>query len=150
GGVEDSVNGCLQLARHATGYGLPEMHLVDAEKAQRSYGGMIGSFVGKALDIAGLTIVTGGLGGGASATAAALKLGLGGAVYGGVFSRSREDSSQFFADRAANAAVNFATFFTMAETAALLNATGAFANPAVRSLSGHLFYGGTSGLAGGI
>jgi hypothetical protein len=149
GAVEAPVNGVVQLANHITNSNLPELHLVNEKDVDGTIAGKIGSFVGTAADMIGLTVATGGLGAGAGAVATGLRLAAVGAVYSGVLTPSADNTKNFFADRATSAAVGALTFGAMGAAASGLDALGTFAAPAARSLMGNVAYGAITGAAGG-
>ena len=99
GGIEDPINGAVQFANHELGTTLPQLHLVDEQKANRSYGGEIGTALGKIADVAGLTMATLGTGTGLGMVAIGARLGVAGAVYGGILTPTDENSTSFTEDR---------------------------------------------------
>lgn len=148
GAVESPINGLVQVANHAVGVTLPELHLVDSQRLSHSAGGILGSIAGKALAFWALSSLSGGLGAGGY-LASSLRAGAIGAAYIGLLEPTDPNSKHFFRDRGINAAIGLATFAGMGATAAALDSTGLFAPPSVRSLAGSLVYGGMSGIASG-
>ncbi|MBS1996295.1 MAG: hypothetical protein JSS86_08300 [Cyanobacteria bacterium SZAS LIN-2] len=148
GGIEKPLDGAIQFINHTTGANLPEVHLVDANRLNQSVGGQAGQLIGAAGDVYALSLATGGLGG-AGYLASASRMGAVGASYAGLFQPSDPQSKTFFGDRLANAAMAGAALAGMGAGAAALDATGAFAAPAARSLFGSMAYSGVSGAAGG-
>ncbi len=147
-GMENPINGAMQLVNHVSGAHLPEMHLVDSDQVSQSIGGKLGTIVGSAADVYGMTMVTGGLGG-AGYLVSAARMGAVGATYAGIFQPSDPNSKNFYTDRLSGAAVSGATFAGMGAGAAALDALGVFAAPAARSFMGSTAYGALSGAAGG-
>jgi hypothetical protein len=147
-GLENPINGALQVVNHVTGARLPELHLVDSDRVSQSVGGKLGTIVGAAADVYALTMATGGLGG-AGYLVSAARMGAVGATYAGVLQPSAPDSKNFYADRFTNAAVSGVTFASMGAGAAALDTLGIFAAPAARSFMGSTTYGALSGAVGG-
>ncbi len=147
-GIENPINGAMQLVSHVSLTHLPELHLVDGEQVSQSIGGKLGAIVGTAADFYGLTLATGGLGG-AGYLGSAARMGTVGAAYTGIFQPSDPNSKNFYADRFTSASVSGITFAGMGAAAAALDAVGIFAAPASRSLLGSTTYGAISGAAGG-
>ena len=58
GGIEDPVNGLAQMAGYLSGKKIPELHLVDEQKALSTTGGALGNIVGKAVDFGALALAT--------------------------------------------------------------------------------------------
>jgi hypothetical protein len=149
GAVEAPVNGVVQIVNHVANTHLPELQLVNEKDVDGTVAGKIGSFVGTAADMIGLTLATGGLGG-AGAVATGLRMAAVGAVYSGVLQPSADNSKNFFADRATSAAVGALTFGAMGAASVGLDAAGIFAAPAARSIVGSIGYGALTGAAGGV
>ena len=150
GGVEDPVNGLIQIGNKLAGTELSELQIVDSEKASRSVGGLIGNFVGKAADYALLTMASQYLPATKTTTGAILRSGAIGAIYGGALTPSDFKSETFWADRVKNGAITFATFSAMGAAGAKLDSTGIFNVPEARGLFASMAYGATTGAAGGL
>lgn len=150
GGIEDPVNGLAQMTGYLSGKKIPELHLVDEQKALNTTGGALGNIVGKAADFAALALATKNIAQPSSLTGSVIRGGTLGAIYGGVLTPSKADSESFLLDRVKNAATNFATFSTMAYAGAKLDATGLFSVPEARTLLGSASYGALTGAAGGV
>ena len=149
GAVENPVNGVVQLADHMTGAKLPELHLTN-DADDNTTAGKIGSFLGTTADVVGLTLATGGLGAGAGIAATATRLAITGAVIGGVFTPTDNNSKTFFEDRLKNAAVSGVAFAAMGAASAGLDSLAANAAvPAARSMLTNITLGAVSGAAGG-
>jgi hypothetical protein len=108
GVVESHLNGGIQVFNHATGFKLPELHLVDEDQLNHSVGGVLGKITGNAIDFLGLTLVTGGLGG-AGAVANGIRTIAVGSLAVGLFTPTDPKSEHFFADRGINALVTMST-----------------------------------------
>ncbi len=147
-GIENPFNGAMQLVNHVSGTQLPEMHLVNSDQVSQSVGGKLGTIVGSAADVFGMTMATGGLGG-AGYLVSAARMGAVGAAYAGIFQPSDPNSKNFYTDRLCGAAVSGATFAGMGAGAAALDTLGVFAAPAARTFIGSTAYGALSGAAGG-
>lgn len=151
--VEKPINGVSQLVNHALPSHLPELHIVDGEAASRSAGGMLGSIAGSALNFYALNKLGGGLLGelgGRGIAGSALRMGITGAVYEGVFTPSDINSASFFGDRLTSAMVGGTTFAAMGAMTGAMNATGWFAVPEARGLGVSMLFGAGTGVGAGI
>lgn len=150
GGVEDPVNGLIQLSNKIVGTELSELHLVDAEKANRSVGGLLGNMAGKAIDFALIAMATKNLAVPSTTSGAIVRSGSIGAIYGGILTPSNPNSESFLWDRARNGAITFGTFAAMGAAGVGIDKTGVFNVAEGRSLLGSMSYSGLTGAAGGI
>jgi len=151
-GVENPLNGFVQLVNKTTHTSLPELQIAGAPE-ENSWGTAAGNLAGTVADYALLSKIAGstmGDIGGSGLAGNALRAGIVGGVYSGIFTPSDPNSDSFFSDRLANAGVGAATFASMAAAANGLGKTGLFAVPEVRSLAGYVALGGLSGAAGGV
>jgi hypothetical protein len=152
GSIENPVNGFVQFTNHLTNSNLPELHLVDENKISQTYGGLMGTAAGTALDVFAASAATAGAAGalsGASLATAALRFGTVGALYGGVLQPSDANSKHFFQDRLETGLLALGTYGTMGCVASLLDGTATFAVAAERSLLNYTMYGAAVGAAGG-
>jgi hypothetical protein len=152
GSVENPVNGLVQFTNHLAGSDLPELHLVDEEKISETYGGLIGTSAGTALDIFAASAATAGVAGalsGATLATAALRFGAIGSLYGAVLQPSDANSKHFFQDRLAHGLLALGTYAAMGSTASLLDGTAMFGAATERSLLNYSIYGAAVGGAGG-
>ncbi len=150
GGVEDPVNGLIQISNKVFSAETPELQIVDKEKASRSVGGLLGNMTGKAVDFAILSMANSYLPVPKSTTGAILRSGTIGGIYGGVLTPSDPNSESFFLDRAKNGAITFGTFAAMGAAGAKLDGFGLFNVAEGRSLLGSMAYGSLTGAAGGL
>lgn len=159
GGLENPVNGAVQLTNHLLRSlcpdiqkGIPELHLVDAKKADGSTAGKIGEAVGTTLDFIGLALATGGAGA-VGVPAAIVKMGILGAAYGGIFTPTNDTSDHFAKDRLKNAAIDAGTFMAAGGAASWLSEPGLLMARAGQSLATDVargsLLGAVSGAAGG-
>lgn len=150
GGLEDPVNGLVQISNKVLGTGVPDLQLVNQEKASRSVGGMLGNMTGKVIDFALIAMATKNMAVPTTATQAVLRSGAIGAIYGGVLTPSNPNSESFIWDRTRNGAISFATFAAMGAAGAKLDSTAMFNVAEGRSLFGNIAYSGMTGAAGGL
>ncbi|MBX9720866.1 MAG: hypothetical protein K2X81_05700, partial [Candidatus Obscuribacterales bacterium] len=151
-GVESPVNALSQIVGKVTGTKLPELQIAGPTD-NSSVGTILGTMVGGAVDYFVLSKAAGpllGNLGGNGLAGNALRAGLVGSVYSGVFTPSDVNSDSFLRDRLSQGMVGGVTFAAMSAAAGGLDKTGRFAVPEMRSLSGSLLMGGVSGVAGGV
>lgn len=151
-GIEKPVNAVLDIADHVTGSNLPKLDIVDDPTG--GIASTLGSIAGTTADIALLSYGTGkamnALGvPGAGLGYGTMRLGVTGAVYGSVFQPSAS-SEHFWADRAKNGMIEGTTWATIGAVSGGLVGHGVFRPEGMRSLTGSILLGATSGAAGGV
>ena len=150
--VEKPFNGVVQIVNKSTNAGLPELDVVGASRTD-SLGTSAGNLAGTLIDYAILSKVAGlamGNLGGSGLAGNALRAGIVGGVYAGVFTPSDSNSNSFLNDRVTNAGIGAATFASMAAASDGLGKVAGFAVPQFRSLTAYVALGAASGAAGGL
>lgn len=151
-GIENPVNGAVQVLNHAAGAHLPEMSIVGAPE-RSSLGATAGSIFGTAADFYFLSKIAAPVFrqvGGSGMAGTALRSGIVGGVYEGILQPSDEKSKTFFKDRLTNGMIGASTFAAMGASSSALDQTGLFAVTEARSFLGSVAHGGLSGAAGGL
>jgi len=150
--IENPINGLVQVIDHAANVHIPELDIIGAP-THNSWGTKIGAAVGTAIDVAAISIASGGLADVLVGTAAAggvVTSAVTGLVFESLLQPTDNNSAHFVQDRLENGLIGAITFGTMGTAAKALNASGVFAMSEVRSLGQSIAFGAITGEAGGL
>lgn len=150
--IENPVNGVTQIVNKSVGTEIPKLEIA-GEPERKSVGAIAGAVTGGVLNYMLLSKVAspmlGNLGG-EGLRGTALRAGIVGGIYNGIFMPTDDKSENFLADRVTSAAVGAATFAAMAGVGFKMEQSGAYRVPEIRSLAEHMKLGAASGAAGGV
>ena len=150
--IENPVNGVTQIINKTVGAEIPKLEIA-GEPERKSVGAIAGSVTGGVINYMLLSKVAnpmlGNLGG-EGLRGQALRAGIVGGIYSGVFMPSPDNTENFLGDRVTTAMVGAATFAAMSAASFKIEQSGHFRVPELRSLVEHMKVGGASGAVGGV
>lgn len=149
--IENPVNGVTQIINKSVGAEIPKMEIA-GEPERKSVGAIAGAVTGGVINYMLLSKVANpmlGTLGGEGLRGTALRAGIVGGIYNGVFMPTDDKSENFLGDRLTSAAVGAATFAAMAGASFKIEHNWNIRVPEIRSIGEHMKVGAVSGAIGG-